>query len=73
MQTWDLCSVCQHLLCWKIFNFGMVSKSDANLYGICRFTYVAKPSQISTFTPVANVNKLNGNMQFCIVVNMFNR
>ena len=57
----------------KLFNFGMVSKSDANLYGIRRFTYVEKLRQISIFAPGANVSKLNKNLQFCIVVNVFSR
>ena len=58
----------------KIFNFGMMSKPDTNLYGICSFTYVVKLRQISIFTSAAgaNMNKLNGNLQFCIVVNLFN-
>ena len=73
MQIWDLCSVCQHLLWSKIFNFGMASKSDANLYGIYRFTYVVKVRKISMITPGANVNKLNRNLKFFIVVNVFNR
>ena len=73
MQTWDLCCVCHQLLCFKIFNFGIVSKCDEKVYAICRSRYVAKLRQTSIFTPGAIVNKLNEHLQFCIVVYVFNR
>ena len=44
----------------------MVSQSEANMYGIRRFTYDTK---LSIVAPRANGNKLNKNFQFCIVHN----